>query len=135
MDPACLVESVPNFSEGRREAVIDEIVAAFAGAHPDVLMLDRSSDPDHDRSVVTLAGPPAALVEAAVAGAAARVGLIDLTPPHAGPPPPRAAPPPPPAGLSRGRVGGRPSPGGRGRRPRVPVRRGAPPAGAGRPAG
>jgi glutamate formiminotransferase len=78
MDPDCLIESVPNFSEGRREAVVDEVVAAFAGAHPDVLVLDRSSDPDHDRSVLTLAGPPAALVEAAVAGAAACARLIDL---------------------------------------------------------
>src|SRR4029453_9170189 len=86
MDPACLVESVPNFSEGRREAVIDEIVAAFAGAHPDVLMLDRSSDPDHDRSVVTLAGPPAALVEAAVAGAAACVPLTAPPRQHGAPP-------------------------------------------------
>jgi glutamate formiminotransferase len=82
MDPECLIESVPNFSEGRREAVIDEIVAGFAGAHPDVLVLDRSSDPDHDRSVLTLAGPPAALVEAAVAGASACVRLIDLTRQH-----------------------------------------------------
>jgi glutamate formiminotransferase len=74
-----MVESVPNFSEGRRGKVVDEIVAAFAGAHPDVLLLDRSSDPDHNRSVVTLAGPGPALVEAAVAGAAACARLIDLT--------------------------------------------------------
>ncbi len=73
-----LVESVPNFSEGRRDEVIDEIVAAFAGAHPDVLVLDRSSDPDHNRSVLTLAGPGPALVAAAVAGAAACARLIDL---------------------------------------------------------
>jgi glutamate formiminotransferase len=82
MDPDRLVESVPNFSDGRREAVVDEIVAAFAGAHPDVLVLDRSSDPDHDRSVLTLAGPPEAMVEAAVAGAAACARLIDLTRQH-----------------------------------------------------
>jgi glutamate formiminotransferase len=73
-----LVESVPNFSEGRRGEVVDQIVAAFAGAHPEVLVLDRSSDPDHNRSVLTLAGPGPALVEAAVAGAAACVRLIDL---------------------------------------------------------
>jgi glutamate formiminotransferase len=78
MDPERLVESVPNFSDGRRGPVIDEVVAAFAGAHPDVLVLDRSSDPDHDRSVLTLAGPGEALVEAAVAGAAACARLIDL---------------------------------------------------------
>ncbi|HEX9342322.1 MAG TPA: glutamate formimidoyltransferase [Actinomycetota bacterium] len=74
-----LFESVPNISEGRRGAVVDEIAAAFAGAHPDVRLLDRSSDPDHNRSVLTLAGPGAALVEAAVAGAAACARLIDLT--------------------------------------------------------
>jgi glutamate formiminotransferase len=74
-----LVESVPNFSEGRRAEVVDEIVAAFAGADPDVLVLDRSSDPDHNRSVLTLAGPGRALVDAAVRGAAACARLIDLT--------------------------------------------------------
>jgi glutamate formiminotransferase len=74
-----LVESVPNFSEGRRGGVIEEIVAAFAGAHPDVLVLDCSSDPDHNRSVLTLAGPGPALVAAAVAGAVACARLIDLT--------------------------------------------------------
>jgi glutamate formiminotransferase len=74
-----LVEAVPNVSEGRRPAVVDEVVAAFAGARPEVLVLDRSSDPDHNRTVLTLAGPGPALVEAAVAGAAACARLIDLT--------------------------------------------------------
>jgi glutamate formiminotransferase len=79
MDPDRLVECVPNVSEGRRAEVVDELVAAFAGADPEVLLLDRSSDPDHHRSVVTLAGPGPALVEAAVAGALACARLIDLT--------------------------------------------------------
>jgi glutamate formiminotransferase len=74
-----LVESVPNLSEGRRLRVVDEIVEAFAGGDPDVLVLDRSSDADHDRSVLTLAGPGRALVDAAVRGAAACARLIDLT--------------------------------------------------------
>ena len=73
-----LVECVPNVSEGRRTEVMDEIVAAFAGAAPEVLVLDRSSDPDHNRTVVTLMGPGPALVEAAVAGARACARLIDL---------------------------------------------------------
>jgi glutamate formiminotransferase len=77
MDADRLVECVPNVSEGRRPEVVDEIVAAFAG--PEVLVLDRSSDADHNRSVLTLAGPGPALVEAAVAGAAACARLIDLT--------------------------------------------------------
>jgi glutamate formiminotransferase len=75
---ARLVECVPNFSEGRRPEVVDEVVAAFAGADPGVLVLDRSSDADHDRTVLTLAGPGPALVEAAVAGAGACARLIDL---------------------------------------------------------
>jgi glutamate formiminotransferase len=74
-----LLECVPNVSEGRRSEVVDEIVAAFAGADPEVLVLDRSSDPDHHRTVITLMGPGPALVEAAVAGARACARLIDLT--------------------------------------------------------
>jgi glutamate formiminotransferase len=77
MDTDRLVECVPNVSEGCRPEVVDEIVAAFAG--PEVLVLDRSSDADHNRSVLTLAGPGPALVEAAVAGAVACARLIDLT--------------------------------------------------------
>jgi glutamate formiminotransferase len=73
-----LVECVPNVSEGRRPEVVDEIVAAFAGAGPEVLVLDTSSDPDHHRTVITLMGPGPALVEAAVAGARACARLIDL---------------------------------------------------------
>jgi glutamate formiminotransferase len=73
-----LVECVPNVSEGRRAAVVEEIVAAFAGAGPEVLVLDASSDPDHHRTVITLMGPGPALVEAAVAGAQACARLIDL---------------------------------------------------------
>jgi len=74
-----LVECVPNVSEGRRPELVGEIVAAFAGADPGVLVLDRTSDPDHNRTVVTLMGPGPALVEAAVAGARACARLIDLT--------------------------------------------------------
>jgi glutamate formiminotransferase len=77
IDPDRLVECVPNVSEGRRVEVVDEIAAALAG--PEVLVLDRSSDADHNRTVLTLAGPGPALVEAAVGGAIACARLIDLT--------------------------------------------------------
>jgi len=76
-----LVECVPNVSEGRRPEVVEEIVAAFAA--PGVLVLDRSSDPDHHRTVITLMGPGPSLVEGAVAGAKACARLIDLSH-HAG---------------------------------------------------
>jgi glutamate formiminotransferase len=78
LDLTRLVECVPNVSEGRRPEVVEEIVAAFAGAAPEALVLDASSDPDHHRSVITLMGPGPALVEAAVAGAEACARLIDL---------------------------------------------------------
>jgi glutamate formiminotransferase len=77
IDADRLVECVPNLSEGRRPEVVDELAAAFTGL--EVLMLDRSSDADHNRTVLTLAGPGPALVEAAVAGAIACARLIDLT--------------------------------------------------------
>jgi glutamate formiminotransferase len=77
-EAARLVECVPNLSEGRRPEVVDQLVAAFAGADPGVLVLDRSSDADHNRTVLTLAGPGPALVSAAVAGAMACARLIDL---------------------------------------------------------
>ncbi len=73
-----LVECVPNFSEGRDPARIDAIVAAML-AVPDVVLLDRESDADHNRCVITLVGPPAAVADAAVRGVAKAVELIDLT--------------------------------------------------------
>ncbi len=50
-----LVECVPNISEGRRPEVVDAIAAAAVRV-PGVTLLDRTSDVDHDRSVLTLAG-------------------------------------------------------------------------------
>ena len=60
-----LIECVPNFSEGRRAEVIDEIVAAIA-AVPRVRVLDRQSDAVHNRSVVTFVAPVEAVAEAAL---------------------------------------------------------------------
>jgi glutamate formiminotransferase len=73
-----LVECVPNFSEGRQIAKVDAIVNAMR-AVPGVHVLDRESDADHNRSVVTLAGEPEAIREAAVRGVGKAAELIDLT--------------------------------------------------------
>jgi len=73
-----LVECVPNFSEGRDAAKVDAIVAAMR-AVPGVFLLDRESDADHNRSVVTLAGEPEAVAEAALRGVGKAAELIDLT--------------------------------------------------------
>jgi glutamate formiminotransferase / formiminotetrahydrofolate cyclodeaminase len=73
-----LVECVPNFSEGRDAAKIDAIAQAILGAG-EVVLLDRESDTDHNRSVLTFVGPPAAVAEAAFRGVAKAVELIDLT--------------------------------------------------------
>ena len=72
-----LVECVPNFSEGRDALRVEAIVAAMRVEG--VSLLDWSMDPDHNRSVVTIAGDPAAVVESAVRGAGKAAELIDLT--------------------------------------------------------
>jgi glutamate formiminotransferase / 5-formyltetrahydrofolate cyclo-ligase len=72
-----LVECVPNFSEGTDGRRVKAIVAAMHV--PGVHLLDWSMDADHNRSVVTIAGEPAAVVEAAVRAAGKAVELIDLT--------------------------------------------------------
>ena len=58
-----LVESVPNFSEGRRREVVEAIVAE-AKKYENVWILDWSMDHDHNRSVITLAGEPDPLLNA-----------------------------------------------------------------------
>ena len=91
---AGLVESVPNFSEGRRLDVVDRLAAAVestSGAH----LLDRTSDASHNRSVLTLAGeatPVQAALEKAIEVAVAeidmerhsgehpRIGAVDVVP-------------------------------------------------------
>jgi glutamate formiminotransferase len=73
-----LVECVPNFSEGRDAGKIDAIVQAVL-AVPEVVLLDREADADHNRSVLTFAGPPAAVAEAAFRAVEKAVALIDLT--------------------------------------------------------
>jgi glutamate formiminotransferase/formiminotetrahydrofolate cyclodeaminase len=73
-----LIECVPNFSEGRDPAKVDAIVAAM-GSVPGVYVLDREMDADHNRCVITLAGEPDAVAEAALRGTGKAMELIDLT--------------------------------------------------------
>lgn len=73
-----LIECVPNFSEGRDSAKVDAIIAAMSGV-PGVYVLDREMDADHNRCVVTLAGDPDGVAEAALLGAGKAMELIDLT--------------------------------------------------------
>src|SRR5512147_1113973 len=75
--PTQLVECIPNFSEARRPEVIDQIVAAIQSVD-EVKLLDRSSDLDHNRTVLTLAGPPFAVEEAAFRAIKAASELINL---------------------------------------------------------
>jgi len=72
-----IIECVPNFSEGVDAKKVESIVSAMRvdGVH----LLDWSMDADHNRSVVTIAGPPAAVVESAIRGAGRAAELIDLT--------------------------------------------------------
>lgn len=75
---AKIVECVPNISEGRNpqiiEAVVDQVRAVKG-----VTLLDYSSDPSHNRSVITFLGCPEGVAEAAVAVAKKAAELIDLT--------------------------------------------------------
>ena len=65
--PDTLIECVPNFSEGKRPEVVRAILAAMRVEG--VCLLDWSSDADHNRSVVTIAGTPSGIVEAAARAA------------------------------------------------------------------
>jgi glutamate formiminotransferase/formiminotetrahydrofolate cyclodeaminase len=73
-----LIECVPNFSEGRDPAKVDAIVAAMSSV-PGVYVLDREMDADHHRCVITMAGDPDAVGEAAILGTGKAMELIDLT--------------------------------------------------------
>lgn len=67
--------AVPNFSEGRDVEAIEAIGSAFAAA----TVLDRHSDRAHNRTVLTLSAPSAAMADALVAGAGACVERLDVT--------------------------------------------------------
>lgn len=73
-----LIEAVPNFSEGRRPEVVRALVQAIQT--PGVMLLDYSSDWDHNRSVITIAGEPQAVLHgllAAVRVAAEQINLFE----------------------------------------------------------
>jgi glutamate formiminotransferase len=72
-----LVECVPNFSEGRDRALVDALVSAVSSV-AGVVVLDREMDADHNRSVITFAGPPGAVAEAAFRVVDRAATLIDL---------------------------------------------------------
>jgi len=72
-----LIESVPNFSEGRDRGRVDAIASAMQ--IPGVYLLDRETDADHNRCVITLVGDRGPLMEAVVRGVGRAAELIDLT--------------------------------------------------------
>ena len=76
-DQEPLIECVPNFSEGVSRETVEAIVRAMRV--DGVSLLDWSTDADHNRSVVTIAGMPEAVVEAAVRAAGEASRRIDLT--------------------------------------------------------
>ena len=74
---ARLIECVPNFSEGRRAEVIEALAGAVTET-PRVILLDRTSDPDHNRTVLTFAGPPDAVVRAMESAFEVAIVQIDM---------------------------------------------------------
>jgi glutamate formiminotransferase/formiminotetrahydrofolate cyclodeaminase len=72
-----IVECVPNFSEGRREDVLDKIRTSIS-AVPGAQVLDTHTDADHNRSVITFVGNPEAVEEAAFQMIKKAAELIDM---------------------------------------------------------
>ncbi len=82
--PAPLVECIPNFSEARRPEVVEAILASIRQV-PGIRVLDHHSDLDHNRTVVTYVGAPAAVEEAAfqaIRTASERINLEEHTGAH-----------------------------------------------------
>lgn len=71
-----IVECIPNFSEGRDQAKLDQILDEIKSSG--VELLDQEKDPDHNRAVVTFVGEPEAALEAAFAAVKKAAELIDL---------------------------------------------------------
>lgn len=72
-----LIQCVPNFSEGRRRQVIEEIIASFSGKQG-CFLLDHRADRDHNRLVVTLVGQPRPIQDALIEAAQRALAKIDL---------------------------------------------------------
>jgi glutamate formiminotransferase len=72
-----LIECVPNFSEGRDKAKVDALIQTMSKV-PGVWVLDHEMDADHNRCVITMAGDPEAVAEAATLGAGKAMELIDM---------------------------------------------------------
>jgi glutamate formiminotransferase len=77
MNQDAIIECVPNFSEGTDAGKVEEIVRAMRV--DGVRLLDWSLDEAHNRSVVTIAGHPEVVVEAAIRAVGKAAQLIDLT--------------------------------------------------------
>lgn len=72
-----MLECIPNFSDARRPDVIEAIISSITAVEG-VTLLDRHSDLDHNRTVITFVGPPAAVEQAAFQAIAKAAQLIDL---------------------------------------------------------
>src|SRR5512136_296209 len=75
--PQSLVECIPNYSDARRPEVVEAIVGAITSV-AGVRLLDRHSDLDHNRTVLTFVGEPQAVEEAAYRSIAKAAKLINL---------------------------------------------------------
>jgi glutamate formiminotransferase/formiminotetrahydrofolate cyclodeaminase len=73
-----IIECIPNFSEGRRIEVVDAIVNALTSV-PNVYLLRREKDADHNRAVITIVGAPETIGEAVIRGVEVAAKQIDLT--------------------------------------------------------
>lgn len=72
-----ILECVPNFSEGRNEVKVEQIVGEVRRT-PGVRLIASFSDPDHNRTVVTFLGEPAAVKESALRASLKALELIDM---------------------------------------------------------
>jgi len=73
-----LMECVPNFSEGRDEAIVEQIIDEVRKIEG-ITILDYSSDKDHNRTVLTIIGSPEQVKEAAINSARKAAELIDMS--------------------------------------------------------